>query len=454
MIKDLDIILSEGEGYKVEFKRARDKDLASEACAFANCSGGKIYLGIDDKKKIVVGTNTSNAELSNIQDTINNIQPRPRTSLEVHDNIVVIAVHEGDDKPYMCAGGFYIRIGPNTQKLDRDGIMEFMQSENAVRYDIKVRRNFPVKDNFIDKAYEKYIKKAKIDASLPRDRVLTHLDCAKELEGGELVYTNTGALFFRDNNDDPEFCYTKIMCALFKGTSKSKVIDMGDYNEGMLDNIDNAVKFLWKNLRVRHEFEGVQRINTLEMPEEALREAITNAAAHRDYFEEGANIMVEIYDDRVIVHNPGGLPKGLTIDELGTRSVLRNKTVVDMLYRAGYIEKMGTGINKIRDLMEEAGLEPPTFESDYFFTVTFKRPPMHTPSIESYGLPANLTLIEMKLCQLIDRDAKVTIAKIAEHLGVGEATVSRMLKTLTEKGVISREGPDKRGSRKIMWKRE
>jgi ATP-dependent DNA helicase RecG len=222
----------------------------------------------------------------------------------------------------------------------------------------------------------------------------------------------------------------------------------------MLDNIDNAVKFLWKNLRVRHEFEGAQRKNVLEMPEPALREAITNAAAHRDYFEEGANIMVEIYDDRVVITNPGGLPKGLTMDKLGSRSVLRNKTVVDMLYRAGYIEKMGTGIKKIRNSMEEAGLEAPTFESDHFFTVTFKRPPMHTPSVESYRLPADLTLKEMKLCQLIDRDAKVTIAKIAEHLGVGEATVSRMLKTLIKKGIISREGPDRGGSWKILWKRE
>ncbi|MCL2148585.1 MAG: putative DNA binding domain-containing protein [Methanomassiliicoccaceae archaeon] len=456
MIKDLEIILSEGEGYKVEFKKSPDKDLASEACAFANCSGGKIYLGIDDKKNIVVGTDTSNVARSNIQDTINNIQPRPRTSLEVHDDVIIVTVHEGESKPYMCAGGFYIRIGPNTQKLDRDGILGFMQSANAVRYDAQVRDDFPVNSNFIEKAYDKYIKKARIDGTLPFDRVLMHLDCAKQRADGELVYTNAGALFFRDNNDDPHFCYTKIMCVLFKGTGKSKVIDMGDYNEGMLDNIDNAVKFLWRNLRVRHELKGTQRQNVLEMPEEALREAITNAAAHRDYFKEGANIMVEVYDDRVVVTNPGGLPDGLTLDRLGSMSFVRNKTVVDMLYRAGYIEKMGTGIKKIRDSMEEAGLEAPTFESDFFFTVTFKRPQLHTLSIEKVpenvlsNLPGDLTEKEIRICEQINGDKNITVAEIMDRLGMTESTVNRALKSLTEKGVITRIGSKRVGSWRFL----
>ena len=179
-----------------------------------------------------------------------------------------------------------------------------------------------------------------------------------------------------------------------------------------------------------------------------------NAVCHRNYFEYGMNVMVEVFDDRVEIYNPGGIPKGLKESEFGTKSVPRNPIIAILLHRAGYIEKMGTGIKKIRDAMADEGLEAPVFTSTMFFTVVFKRPPMHTPSVESYGLPADITLKEMKLCQLIDQDAKVTIAKIAEHLGVGEATVSRMLKTLTEKGVISREGPDKRGSRKIMWKRE
>ena len=76
------------------------------------------------------------------------------------------------------------------------------------------------------------------------------------------------------------------------------------------------------------------------------------------------------------------------------------------------------------------------------------------PVVESYGLPADLTLSEMKLCRFIDRDAEATTAKIAEHLGVSKSTVSRMLKTLMKKGVISRDGPDRGGSWKILWERE
>ena len=127
MIKDLDMVLTEGEGYKAEFKKSPDKDLSTEVCAFLNASGGRIFIGINDEGKIV-GTDTSNAARSKIQDTINQIEPCPNVALDVHDNIIVITVREGKDKPYMCSKGFFIRMGPNSQKLDRGSIIDFLRS--------------------------------------------------------------------------------------------------------------------------------------------------------------------------------------------------------------------------------------------------------------------------------------------------------------------------------------
>lgn len=84
--------------------------------------------------------------------------------------------------------------------------------------------------------------------------------------------------------------------------------------------------------------------------------------------------MVEVYDDRIEICNPGGLPKGLLPEEFGKKSVLRNPKIAGMLHRADYIEKMGTGIRKMQRLMSEAGLPPLEFTFTSFFTVTFRKP--------------------------------------------------------------------------------
>ena len=131
MINDLDIILSEGESYTVEFKETPDKELPEEVCAFANASGGKIYIGIHDEG-YVVGTDISNAARSRIQDTINKVEPRINVSMDVIDNIIMLTVPAGTHKPYSCPAGFYLRSGPNSQKLKRDNIIEFFQSEDRV----------------------------------------------------------------------------------------------------------------------------------------------------------------------------------------------------------------------------------------------------------------------------------------------------------------------------------
>jgi len=105
---------------------------------------------------------------------------------------------------------------------------------------------------------------------------------------------------------------------------------------------------------------------------------IISAVANRDYFEKGANVMVEMFDNRIEITNPGGLAKGLKPEDFGKKSVLRNPNIANLLYRARYVEKMGTGINKMRKLMAEAGLSPVEFEFNTFFATTFRRPARKT----------------------------------------------------------------------------
>jgi len=187
VINDLDVILSEGESYTIDFKESPDKSLPSEVCAFANASGGRVFIGVHDSGR-VVGTDVSNAARSRIQDTINKITLRAVVYLSVHDNIIVLTVPEGLNKPYSCPDGFYLRCGPNSQKLDRDSVIEFLQTEGKVIYDSIVNEKYPVTDSFNEVRIDFYLKKSNISDVLPRESVLKNLGCADTVGNGNLSY--------------------------------------------------------------------------------------------------------------------------------------------------------------------------------------------------------------------------------------------------------------------------
>jgi ATP-dependent DNA helicase RecG len=371
LIKDLDVILSGGESYKVEFKESVDKSLPCEVCAFANAAGGKIFIGVNDNGRIV-GTDTSSNARSRLQDTINHVEPPLKVDIDVEDNIIIVTVPEGSHKPYSCPKGFYLRSGPNSQKLKRDSIMEFFQNEGRIHYDEIIHEDMPISERFNETAYRRYVKLAKISDVLDMEAILINLNCAAFVNS-RLCFTNAGILFFRANEEDMKFRHTQIVCALYKGVDKSYILDSKELNTDIVANIDDAMVFLKKHLRVNYKIETLRRENVLELPEKALREAIVNAVCHRDYFERGARIMVEIYDDRVDIVSPGGVCKGVTYENFGAVSITRNSILAGMLYRIGYIEQMGTGIVRMKNAAKAANVEEPVFELSEFFKVTFKR---------------------------------------------------------------------------------
>jgi ATP-dependent DNA helicase RecG len=262
--------------------------------------------------------------------------------------------------------------GPNSQKMERNNIIEFLQAEGKTYYDSVVNEKFLVKDNFNKNAYNIFLKKANISDVLPFEATLINLGCAG-YSGKKLCYTNAGALFFRDNTNDIFYEYANVTCALYKGLKKVDIIDAKDFNGGIVENIDNAVAFLRRNLKVRYEIKTLQRKNILEIPETALREAVTNVVCHRDYLEKGARVMVEIFDDRVEITNPGGVPKGITKENFGSMSIARNSVIASLLHRIDYIEKMGTGIERIKKDIRDVKQPVPKFNTSGFFKVAFKR---------------------------------------------------------------------------------
>ena len=139
----------------------------------------------------------------------------------------------------------------------------------------------------------------------------------------------------------------------------------------MVSDIEESLRFIERNTRTGYRIEKLRREDVPEYPMRALREAITNAVMHRDYFEAGANVFVEIYDDRIEISNPGGLPRGLNREELGTRSVRRNPLIADLLHRIALIEKAGTGIRRMIEDAKKHKCPEPKFTVNGFFTATF-----------------------------------------------------------------------------------
>jgi ATP-dependent DNA helicase RecG len=445
MIEDLDVILSEGESYTVEFKDAPDKSLPSEVCAFANAFGGRVFIGVDDNGT-VVGTDTSNAARSRIQDTIGKIEPRLNVGIDVVDNIIVLTVPEGTKKPYSCPAGFYLRSGPNSQKLDRDSIIEFFQSEGRVHYDEIICEDLPIEERFNETAYKRYVKAASISDVLERDAILKNLECAG-IANGRLCFTNAGALFFRVNDEDFLFRHAGIVCALYKGTDKATILDAKELNGDIVSNVDDAMVFLKKHLRIGYKIETLQRENVLELPEDALREAIVNAVCHRLYFEKGARIMVEVFDDRVDVTSPGGVCKGITEENFGTVSVTRNPIIASMFFRINYIEQMGTGITRMRNAAKAANVAEPEFNLEDFFKVTFRRPQVGAPSgfqaVANGSQAVATTDRKREIVSLLESGGQMSSTAIAEKLGLTAGRVRAILRAMVADETIEKVGDNR-----------
>jgi ATP-dependent DNA helicase RecG len=441
--EELQQILEEGEGQKIEFKESL-ASLDKELVAFANASGGRIFVGITDGRKIK-GAKISNRLKSQVQDAAGNCDPTVEIEMESFEDVLIIIVKEGEDKPYKCGSGFYRRVGPNSQKLSRSEIIEFLKDEEKIRFDDLRNSQFVYDEHFDSKKLDRFLRLAGISKVMDDQSILLNLGAAERLEDGRLVVNNTGILFFA-RNLDYIYPHAAVTCALFQGTDKFTVLDRRDFKRRS-DDIDGAMNFLKRYIAVRYEMTGeARRREVPELPYDALREAIINAVAHRDYFQRGANVMVEVYDDRIEICNPGGLPKGLSPEEFGKRSVLRNPKIAGMLHRADYIEKMGTGVRKMQRLMSEAELAPLEFTFTSFFTVTFRKSAAANSEKSGeiigekfarnfgikFGLKGDQLARAVRILVILSGREKLIVTQVAESFEVRERAITRDIKFLKD----------------------
>ena len=370
--------IKNGESKTLELKEKLpdNKSIAKTVIAFANTSGGKIIVGINDKLKITgVDANSVYALKDKIASVIfdsclPDILPEIYTINVNGKLLLVIEIFRGNLMPYFLksegkAEGVYIRVGATNRKASPQIIEElqrykrYVSFDEEINYDITVREPdmLPIKARF-----------AKIGKTL-NDEKLRNLNLIKTDRG--ITYPTNALLILLG-----KFPHCTVKCARFKGVTMETFIDKKEYRGNIFSVIENTQNFILNHINLSAKIEGLYRTDSYEIPIVALREALINALIHRDYANFGRDVKVGVYDDIVNIVSPGALPNIVTVEDiLRGRSEIRNKVIANVFKELGLIEQWGSGISRIMIACKKAGLKQPRIrERGDFVDVEFYRP--------------------------------------------------------------------------------
>lgn len=367
------------ENLHTEFKQrlVHSDDLAASIVAFANTDGGQLILGVSESREIVgvedpdrVTRDVDNAATNNCEPPITVIQETLQP--EAGRTVVVVNVPKGDMRPYRTNRGvFYVRTSSGRRQASREELLRLFQATESLFYDETPLLRLSLDE--IDLSYFEYFLRETGQSNL-----IENGDRERLLANWSLVVndhpTVAGILLF---GRDPQrhLPYAQINAARFPGTDSSfDPLDRKDLTGRLLEVIDQAERFLYLHLPVPHEIRGFEPEPKPELPKEALREAIVNAVAHRDYTIRGP-IRLFIFDDRIEIHTPGRPPN--SVDAAAMRAgahVVRNPWIYARLSDAGLVTRAGTGIRRIIRLVREAtGREVDIKVSDFEVLLTIPR---------------------------------------------------------------------------------
>jgi ATP-dependent DNA helicase RecG len=455
-IDQLKLLIAEGEGLTVEFKEKYSPKIDRDIVAFANTKGGQILLGVGDNGT-TVGEALTNKMKAEIVDLARKCEPAIEVKVAQVDRSVVVSVEEGHEKPYSCSSGSFRRLDAISQKMTQKEMHTILRESLDKTFEDLLRKDFSIEDVSLQKV-EAFLLEAKTSYAANKDNIASFLTSVGVYRDGKM--NNAGILMFA-SQVGRLIPYSETILGAFKGKNKDHIYDRKDVRDDLLTQLNVSMEFLKKHLNVRSEISGFDREDIYEIPLDALREAVVNAIIHRDYSMGGTSIYVSVFDDRVELVNPGGLPVGVTKDNFGKESIRRNLIIADLFHRMGKVERMGSGIDRMRNLLVKAKLQAPVFTADTFFHAIFYRNPEYALKAhagkgagKSAGLGERLGerlgVSEVKIIELVKEDRFVTIAQIADSLGISTTAVEKNIAKLREKGILKREGGDRGGSWAVL----
>nr|VFJ64078.1 MAG: Predicted transcriptional regulator, contains HTH domain [Candidatus Kentron sp. DK] len=348
------------ENQQIEWKESWRDDHLKGICAFANTRGGVLEIGRNDNGEIVKVTNATKL----MEDIPNKIRDMLGIVVAVDwpgkngEKVIRIEI-EPQPYPVSYKGRYYTRIGSTTQELRGNALDHFLLRKTGKRWDA-----VPVPDVALEdlehQVIERFRERAVRSQRLGRD-VMTEDDAVllEKLHLMDGAYLKRAAVLLF--HPDPEVIVTGAFIQIGYFESDSEVRYHDEIHGDLLTQIDRTLDLLLtKYLKAWISYEGIQRVETYPAPEDALREALINAVAHKDY-SSGAPIQIRVYDDRTSFWNNGRLPNGWTENDLISEHASEpyNPDVAYTLFRAGMIEKWGRGIRKMQDACESHGIPGP-----------------------------------------------------------------------------------------------
>lgn len=325
-------------------------------------------------------------------------------------------------------------------------------SEENKDFDKKLVKHFNFELEFDKQKLTNFLKKSNMPLDLVPEQALIELGCGKYIEN-DFIINNAGILFFA-RESQRKFPWIFIRCSRLKGTN---FLDKQKITGDLWEAVDQVMVFVKRNTRIAAKFDGFKRIDIEEYPYTAIREAIVNAVCHRDYSIEN-NVFVNIFDDRVEVISPGSIPNNLTIEEVRGKSIPRNRILLELFERLGsdYVERTGTGFDRMEELMLMHGLKKPKYEATQAFVeVTFHGPgekifDLIRPSNEIDLREVGLNERQIKALNYLQEKRTLTRKEIEKFLHTTKKTTARDLSELIEKGFVKREGESKKAKYKLV----
>jgi ATP-dependent DNA helicase RecG len=408
------------ESISLEWKEKPTNGIFKTISAFANYNDGRILVGIADAGAIV-GIDDVEATRLSLENAINdNVIPRPDYELNEISlkgkTVIEINIRKGRNVPYLYKGDAYRRMDTSTIKVNENELFDLLLKKRNMTYDSAESDRTDLTFHVLEDTLLKQLKLTTVDSN-----TLISLGLFKE---GRY---NIAAELLSDQNATPS---SFIDIARFGSTNSIFLNRIRYDNCSILKQYQETVGMFQLFYKPFEVVEGFQRVTKVKIPEEAFREAVANAIVHRDYRINGG-IQISMYDNRIEINSPGGLPSGMTEDLYlnDVVSIPRNPVLASLFYRLGIIELYGTGIRRIKDAYIGTALNPGFFIDETRIRIIL--PVIHFPeTISAEELLMNHLYINNEMDRL----------EAEKLLGLTKSQTIGILKKLLDQDKIDRIG--------------
>ncbi|GAC1651379.1 MAG: ATP-binding protein [Herpetosiphon sp.] len=452
-------LLAAGETGSVAFLRpnVRVEGLAETLAALANRSGGHVVLGVGGKvRPRLEGIEHAEADELVLEAALLVTPPLllPLPSAVECDGktVLLVEVPAGMPQVYSVHGKYLQREGPANIPMPAHELRRLLQERGEVGWE----RQLPPDARFDDlepTKISRYIERVGPAAADDPVAWLYRRGCV-DRKDGQWVPTNAGLLLFA-RNMERHFPQCEVTVVRFAGLNMGDEFEREDIKDTLPEQIRRSERWLAEHVRRGSKMVALEREDWEEYPAAAVREAIVNAAAHRDYAVRGEGIRIALYGDRLECYSPGRLPGHVTLHNIKDERFSRNEVLVQVLSDLGLIERLGYGIDRIFRQMEIAKLPPPEFRETAagFLLVLHGRAVAAAQRLgvdTSEWLRIGLNDRQIGALLYLSEHRRITNREFREQQpDVSDETVRRDLADLVERGLLLRIG-DRRGTYYIL----